>query len=143
MLKEKIYDFIKNETYAVVSTTNRAGHPESALVGFSQTESLEIVFATQDKTRKIENILHNPNVAIAIGPGDKKYTGIQIEGSARVVRVEDADEYADAHYKKIPSARPHKEDEGECFVIVTPSWARYTDVGSKPEEVIEDYLDAD
>ncbi len=142
-LKEKVLAFIEDEVYAVVSSSNRAGQPESALVGFSHTDNFEIVLATNQNTRKVQNILLNPNVSLVIGLGGEKYTSVQLEGIARVLPADQASEYAQDHYKKIPSAKKHMNVEGECFVVVIPSWARYTNYSVSPEEILEDYLDVD
>lgn len=143
MPKERIFELIKSNVYAVVSTSNRAGHPESALVGVSETENYELVFATNDNTRKIENIRNNPNVAIVIGGADGSLKSVQIEGVARIIAAEDALDYAENHYKKIPSAKDHFKDKGECFIVITPLWARYTSFDSKSPDIFEEHFDAD
>ncbi len=143
MKTEKIYNFIKNEKYAVISTVNEASQPESALVAFSETENLEIIFATSDKTRKLQNILLNPNVSVVIGWDPDELTTVQYEGTARVLPMEMAGEYADIHYNKQPGSRDHIDKPGECFVVITPVWTRFTDYGSHPEEIFEEHFGAD
>ncbi len=142
MSAERIYNFIKSQSYAVISTVNEASQSESALVAFSETENLEIIFATGDQTRKIENILLNPNVSIVIGWDPEELTTVQYEGTARVLPMEMAGEYANIHYAKQPGSREHKDKPGECFVVVSPVWARYTDFGSHPEEIFEEHFGA-
>ncbi len=143
MQAERIYNFIKNEKYAVISSVNEAGQPESALVAFSETENLEIIFATGDTTRKVQNILLNPNVSVVIGFDEEELTSVQYEGTARVLPMEVADEYAAIHYEKQPGSREHKDKLGECFVVITPVWARFTDYGSHPGEIFEVHFNAD
>lgn len=143
MQAERIYDFIKNEKYAVISSVNEAGQPESALVAFSETENLEIIIATGDTTRKVQNILLNPDVSIVIGFDGEELTSVQYEGTARVLPMEVADEYAAIHYEKHPILRKQKDKPGECFIAITPVWARFTDFGSHPEDIFEVYFNAD
>lgn len=143
MHTERIYNFIKNEKYAVISSVNEAGQPESALVAFSETENLEIIIATGDTTRKVQNILLNPDVSIVIGWDEEELTTVQYEGTARVMPMEVAGEYANIHYEKQPGSRAHKDKPGECLIVVAPVWARFTDYGNHPEEIFEVHFHAD
>ncbi len=141
MKDQKLYDFIKSEKYAVVSSSNSASQPESALVAFSENEKLEIILATNKDSRKVKNILLNPNVSVVIGLGGDHLTTIQLEGTARIVNLEDAGEYAKNHYEKHPILLQHKDDPGECFVVINPVWVRYTNYSTLPVEIFEDHLD--
>lgn len=140
-MKDKILDYIKDEKFAVISSINEASQPESALVAFSETDSLELLFMTNQNTRKISNILLNPNVAVVIGFGSEKLISIQIEGVARVISLDAAGEYADIHYSKQSGSKEHANIPGECIVVITCLWARYTNYKSKPSEVREEYFE--
>lgn len=142
MKDDKLYNFIKSEKYAVISSVNRAGQPESALVAFSETEKLELIFATSKNSRKVKNILLNPNISIVIGFGDERLTSLQYEGVARVLNLANAGEYADTHYTKHPISLQHKDEPGECFIVINPTWVRYTNYSTLPVEVLEDHFDA-
>ena len=142
MEDQKLYDFFKSEKYAVVSSVNKAGHPESALVAFSENEKLEIVFATSKNSRKVKNILLSPNVSVVIGLGDEHLTSVQLEGVARVVSLKSAGDYAKTHYDKHPVLLQHKDEIGECFVVITPVWIRYTNYSVLPVEIFEEHIDA-
>jgi pyridoxine/pyridoxamine 5'-phosphate oxidase len=141
--QQRIYNFVKDQKYAVVSTVNEAGQPESALVAFSETDSLELIFATGEHTRKVQNLLLNPNVAVVIGWDPDELTTVQYEGVARVLPMEMAGEYAGIHYEKQPGSREHQDKPGECFVVISPVWARYTDFGNHPEEIFEEHFGID
>lgn len=143
MQEERIYNFIKNEKYAVISSVNEAGQPESALVAFSETENLEIIIATGDTTRKVQNILLNPDVSVVIGFDEEELTSVQYEGTARVLPMEVAGDYAEIHYEKQPGSREHKDKPGECFIVITPVWARFTDYGGHPGEIFEVHFNVD
>lgn len=141
--RNKIADFTERQPYCVVSTVNQASQPESALVAFSQTGQLELIFATNQHSRKCQNLQHNPNVAIVIGWDEDDLTTVQYEGVARIVMADQAAEYAEIHYAKQPGSLKHKNESEQCFVVVTPVWVRMTDYGMSPEEVIEEHFDAD
>lgn len=142
MEDQKLYDFIKSQKYAVVSSTNRAGQPESALVAFSENAKLELVFITSKNSRKVKNILLNPNVSVVIGLGDEHLTTVQLEGVARIINLKNAGEYATDHYAKHPILLHHKDDPEECFVVISPVWMRYTNYSTLPAEIYEDHFDA-
>lgn len=130
-----IKKFIAKELHCVVSTVNNLSKPQSALVAFSETDDLEIVFATAEYTRKIINIKQNNNISIVIGLSGS--VSIQCEGFARVIPLGEAGEYAQNHYKKQPGSKEYLNRPGECFVVVKPNWFRYTDISSHPETVFE------
>lgn len=143
MSKEKIIKFIKSEKYAVISSINNASHPESALVAFSEKDNFEIIFASNEKSRKVQNILLNPNISMVIGLGKDHMTSVQIEGTARVLKLDEAEEYIDLHTKKHPEFKELIKTPGECIIVVSPFWVRYTDVSNQPPEIFEEYYGAD
>lgn len=131
----EIKRFIAQELHCVVSTVSDLSKPQSALVAFSETEELEIVFATADYTRKTRNIQQNNHISIVIGLSGS--VSVQCEGIARVLALDKAGEYAQNHYKKQPGSREYLNRPGECFVVTKPSWFRYTDISRHPEKVFE------
>ncbi len=68
LIKKKIFEFLNNNKVAVVSTIHSdEDTPESAVVGFGNNESLELVFGTSNTSRKYKNLQKNPNVSFVIG----------------------------------------------------------------------------
>jgi len=47
--KQDIYDFIKTQPLMVVSTLSQEGRSQSAVVGFKQADSAELVFRTTNR----------------------------------------------------------------------------------------------
>ena len=131
----EIKKFIAKELYCVVSTVSDVSKPQSALVAFSETDELEIVFATAEYTRKVINIQQNNNISVVIGLSGS--VSIQCDGIARVIALDEAGEYAQNHYRKQPGSKDYLNRPGECFVVVKPNWVRYTDISSHPETVFE------
>ena len=54
--KDFVLDFIKKHKLAVIATVDKNNKPEDAVMGFGETENLELVFGTYTSTRKFENI---------------------------------------------------------------------------------------
>ncbi len=136
--KQKMYEFMKNHTMMVISSTNYIGETESAAVGFGQTEDLTIIFGTSISSRKAKNIMSNRKVSIVIG-WDKDGT-IQCEGKATLVIGDERSKYSEILFNSNPASRKYKDNPEECYIIVKPSWIRYTDVSTKPWTVEESEL---
>jgi len=130
-----IYEFIKKHDIGVLSTVTSDFLPESAVVGYSSTENLELIFGTFNDSRKYRNIQKNPQVAMVIGWDYGKT--VQYEGEAvELVGQERLDAIND-HLSKIPSAAKFYSDFKIAVFKVTPKWIRYTDVSFDPWDIVE------
>ncbi|PWU23045.1 hypothetical protein C5B42_04220 [Candidatus Cerribacteria bacterium 'Amazon FNV 2010 28 9'] len=131
--KERLFQFFSSHPLMVISTVDANGKPQSAVVGFGQTEKLELFFGTSNTTRKYKNLNANSHVAAVIGWEEAT---VQYEGEAReLVPGEELEQYKEAYYTKSPSSRQFGELPDERFFLITPKWIRYTDV--KTHEVFE------
>ena len=132
--KEIILNFLKSQLLGVIATVDKNNKPESALVGFSETDELEIIFGTFNDTRKFANLQQNPHVAFTIsGP---KIT-VQYEGVAKMAEVDEIEKYRAIHLTKNPRAQKVSHHVKQQFFKVTPSWIRYTDISQKPPVIWE------
>ncbi len=80
MTKEFLYEFIKQNKFAVVSTISVNRMPQSACVGIAVTPDLKLLFDTTTDSRKYENLKHTSRVSFVIG-WEKAIT-VQYEGMA-------------------------------------------------------------
>ena len=133
--KAFMLDFISQRGLATISTVDKNGKPEAAVIGFGQTENLEIIFGTDNASRKYQNIVANPSVALVIGWDDSRT--VQLEGVARELTPDDLQLVKDTYWRKTPAAEKYHDDKGERYFLVKPTWIRYTDLSKKPWEVIE------
>jgi len=133
--QEKILEFLKSQTICVVATIDAENNrPESAVVAFSETKNLEIIFGTFSNTRKFINLLKNSNIAFTIGWED---ISIQYEGVARLVEGSGEEECRNIHLAKNPASKKYAFHENQKFFKVTPKWIRYSDFSFDPEKVFE------
>lgn len=95
MTADFVYRFIRQHQLAVISTVSPELKPEAALIGIAVSEKLELIFDTVKSSRKFQNILHNPAVALVVG-WDNEIT-VQIEGTATLL----TDTTADINLKEI------------------------------------------
>lgn len=126
--KQKILDFMRRQPLMTISTIHTDGRPQSAVVGFAEKESLEIIFGTSNTTRKYQNIANNPNVACVIGWDPKEPITVQYEGMARELSDEEAQTEGEILIKKNPFAARFRGDPLHRYFTVTPRWIRYFDL---------------
>lgn len=131
----EILEFIKSKSLMTVSSVNTDGSPQSALVGFGETDSFQLIFGTSNTSRKYANLQHNPKVAVVVGWDGPKT--VQYEGVARELMGGEADKYAELYFTKSPSARKQKHLEDHRYFLVEPTWVRLTDLSVKPWDIVE------
>jgi general stress protein 26 len=138
MMKDLVYQFINQQKLGVVSTVNLLNKPEAAVVGIAVSVNLEIIFDTVKTSRKYQNILHNPNVALAAG-WDEEVT-VQYEGIAEILGTSDeADNLREVYFRAFPAGRERAETwPGLVHVKVSPKWIRYSNFNEP--QVIEELI---
>jgi hypothetical protein len=130
-----LYTFIASEPYAVISTIAANGTPQSALIGIAVTPNLEIIFDTLKSTRKYGNLLASPGCSLVIGWDDEQT--LQYEGTAFLPSVPDLSRYQDVYFARWPECRAHREWPDIDYVIVKPTWVRYSDFRQQPPAIKE------
>ncbi len=137
-MKDLVYQLIRQNKLAVISTVNGKNEPESALVGIAVSVNMEIIFDTVKTSRKYHNILRNPKVALVIG-WENEVT-LQCQGEAEVLgRNEQADNLREVYYLSYPDGRERTETwPGLVHIKVTPHWFRYSNFNDPP--VIEEMI---
>jgi uncharacterized pyridoxamine 5'-phosphate oxidase family protein len=133
MTKEAIVSFLKTKKHTVISTISSAQAPESALIGFGQTDELEIIFGTSNTTRKYKNLKANNKVSFVIG-WDEDFTTVQYQGEARELSQDEWDTYLPDYHEKVPEAAKFRTSQTQTYWLVKPTWVRYSALsGEKPE----------
>jgi general stress protein 26 len=121
----EIYSFVQTERLAVLSTCAVGGQPESALVGFAASPSLEIVFDTVKSSRKYPILKSNPRVALVIGCATE--VTVQYEGTAEELDDAEDGKYLQIYYAVYPDGRARRSWPGIVYFVVRPKWVRYCD----------------
>jgi general stress protein 26 len=125
MTKDFIYEFIKKQNLAVISTLSKENKPEAALIGFAISKDLEIVFDTVKTSRKYKNLLQNPFVTVVIGWDNE--TTVQYEGVAAELSGEEADYYKEIYFEVYRDGRERAETWPHIIHFkITPTWIRYS-----------------
>lgn len=126
-MKDAMNDFLKERAFCVISTVNASGAPESAMVGFTQTKTFDIIIGTSTQSRKYANLIQNPDVAVVVGDGGGT---VQLEGSAELLAD---DTYAamveSGEITAIPGIDLYRKDPNQVFIKIVPSWIRFVKTG--------------
>jgi general stress protein 26 len=125
MKLSEIYSFVRKERLAVLSTCGVGGQPESALVGFAASPSLEIVFDTVKTSRKYPILKSNPRVAFVIGCTTE--ITVQFEGIAEELDDAEDGKYLRIYYGVYADGRARRSWPGIVYFVVRPKWVRYCD----------------
>jgi pyridoxine/pyridoxamine 5'-phosphate oxidase len=133
--KEIVLNLLKKEPHAVIATVDESGNPESALIGFGQTDELLLIIGTSNLSRKYKNIKNNPHVAVVIG-GWKDHITLQYEGKAVELSGEEKEALSEIYLMKVPESRKYKLLPDQCYFKIIPKWIRCTGY-SKEEGIFE------
>ena len=130
MKKAAILDFIKTNKLAVVSTVDKEGIPQSAVVEFGELEDLTIIIDTLKSSRKYKNLETNKNVSIVIGWDDD--ITVQINAIAYELSSDELNKAKKAYFKKNKRAKKWGKMPEIAYFVFKPNWIRYSDVSKKP-----------
>lgn len=136
MTKKALLTLLQKESLCVLATTNLDGKPEAAVMAYAINNRFEVYMFTESSTRKWQNIICCPRVAIVVG-GFKNDPTVQLDGVCVGLTKKE--------HKTIPQyvlgVHPEWQDyfsspSGEWLKIV-PSWARYSDFSTNPPKIAE------
>lgn len=128
MSKAELLKYMSGNELCVISTVNKSSSPESAIVGFSHDEDLNIYIGTSNKSRKYANLTENHKVAVVIG---NKNAEIQYEGHAFVIDDSDYRSLVEQrHISKLPGAAEYRENPDQVYVKINPIWIRFLQHGA-------------
>ena len=137
MTEADLYAFMTRHTLGVLGTICQTGGPQSALVGIAITPQLEIVFDTVKSSRKYPNIIARPACSFVIGgwgPGEQT---VQYEGDAKELKPSELARYQETYFKAWPDGPARMSWPGIVYIVVRPTWIRYSDFDQNPPLIRE------
>jgi len=135
MTRAELLVFLRRHRLAVQATHAPNGAPQAAVIGVAVSETLEIVFDTLESTRKLQNLLVDPRIALVIGWDDAQCA--QIEGVADVPTGEELERIKQCYFAVYPDGRDRLAWPGITHVRVRPSWVRFSDFTVEPPRIVE------
>lgn len=132
--RDKLFDFLRSKTIAVISTVAHTNQPMSATIYFVVDKYLNFYFMTKNSTRKCKNIAYNREISLVVGTENIPVT-VQIQGLAE--KVEDEAEFAlrmdqlkEISFKNNFIGPLFQIDEAKNEIViykVKPTWVRWLD----------------
>lgn len=138
--KTKILNFLRTQKLATISTCNpKTLQPESALIAFTEDDSLCLYFQTGKHTRKAQNLKVNPKVALVFGLAHKEMFTVQYEGVAKQLTTVDELEFCKQQFiaKDSPTTEYYFNHPTSIFFKVIPTWIGCSDYRGEKPDVIE------
>jgi pyridoxine/pyridoxamine 5'-phosphate oxidase len=133
--KADLYTFMSRHKLGVLSTAGPTGDPQSALVGIAVTPDLEIVFDTVDTTRKYPNLIANHACSFVVG-WETEQT-VQYEGLASELTGDQLAKYKKVYFHVWPDGPSRESWPGIVYLVVRPTWVRYSDFAKDPPQIEE------
>jgi uncharacterized pyridoxamine 5'-phosphate oxidase family protein len=131
--RRELYQFLRKNRFAVVSTINPAS-PQAAVVGVAVTEALDLIFDTLSTSRKYANLRTDPRVALTVWDGAQT---MQYEGVADLPDGADLDACKRVYFEAWPDGPEREKWPDIAYVRVRPRWIRFSDFGQTPARIEE------
>jgi hypothetical protein len=135
MDRAALYAFMTQQRYGVLSSVNRRGNPESALMGIAVSLELEIIFDTPETTRKYANLIAHPACSFVIGWQNEQT--VQYEGQAFIPQGVELDRFRRIYFAAWPDGPSRLSWAGLVHFVVRPHWVRWSDYGVTAPNVEE------
>jgi hypothetical protein len=134
--KDDVFRFLQNPVHmhGTLAYLGADGHPDTALVAFSATPSLEIIFGTSDQSRKFGCLTADARVGFNVTDVNYRLT-IQLTGRARELCEREMDRLKADHYQKLGAASERFHGlPGQHFYTISPIEVRFTNCVQEPWE---------
>ncbi len=138
MTRAALLTFMRSRRYAVQSSVHPDGAAQSAIVGIAVSDDFEIVFDTLRGSRKSQNLLDRPKIAVVIGSleGTDERT-VQFEGRADEPQGAERARLTELYFGVFPDGRERQKWPGLTYFRATPRWLRYSDYNVDPPVILE------
>ena len=129
-LKDKINEYLANHYYLNLATVSPEGKPMAHTMAYV-SEDFVVYLATRKDTRKVQNIMHNPNVAYTVDEDDPDWfdmQAIQVEGKASIITDEkELREVGEIMVAKFPVVADMPPDPEIIMIKIEPETVYYLD----------------
>ena len=138
MTHAELLAFLRTHRWAIEATASATGIPQAAIVGFAVSEQLELIFDTLESSRKANNLLANPRIALVIGGWDQHDPRtLQYEGLADFPAGAELERIRAIYLSVFPDGQDRRLWPGITYVRVKPLWVRLSDFRFQPPNIHE------
>ena len=138
--KQELLALLKENRVCVLATAMPDGTPHTTVTHYSMAadKPVKLFFSTDDRSTKVQNILHNDKAAVVVGWSEETWISAQMRGEIRIIKDQAELIYAKTtHYALHPNSQQFENDPHTVFLVFTPSWTRYSDLGVDPPLIEE------
>lgn len=138
-IKRKIDAFLSSQKHMIIASSTKEGRVEAAYVGFFHDKDFTLFFGTYNTSRKYQNLIENPEVAVVFG--SEEGISVQYEGVAKQLVGKELSELKKEYFSKHPVAKKYENDPPQVYFKVVPKWLRWIDTTKEVEEIEELLID--
>ena len=138
-------DFVADKHRWILATTRADGRPQLSPVTGAMIASGELAISTYPERAKAANVRHRSEASVMVMGAEFNDAWVQIDGTARVVDVDDAGDLFVEYYRAISGENPDWDeyrqamvDQGKCLIIVEPTRWGPVSTGGFPAALFED-----
>lgn len=135
--RKLISEYIRTQILGVIATVKEDNTPEAALIALTEIDHLELVFGTYSTTRKYQNLIKNPYVAITFGNSVEEAISVQYEGVVKELLGAEIDRPRTLHLLKNPRSAKYAYKPEQRWFKVIPTWVRYVSLATDPQVEFE------
>jgi general stress protein 26 len=137
MTEADLYTFLSKHKLGILASVSDTATPQSALVGIAVTPQLEIIFDTTKDSRKYPNLIARPACSFVIGGWGTGEQTVQYEGIAEELKPPALARYQETYFAAWPDSLAHLSWPGIVYIVVRPTWIRYSDFDQRPPLIRE------
>jgi len=131
----QLLSFMRAQPCVVEASVSAQGTPQAAAIHVAVTNRWELVFDTMAQSRKHQNLLKNPRVALVIGWEHE--STVQYEGIAELPSDAELPEVQAYYFEHFPDGRGRRGLPGIVYWRVRPTWIRYSNFNTDPPIIQE------
>lgn len=132
--RQRIREFLAAHTTLTLATLAETGQPQAAPLFFAETETLDLIFISEQKVRHGQNIARDQRVAATVyadGQSWQSIQGLQLEGRCEALSPNAAQAARDIYLAKYPFIAENKflaeMLDRVTFYKISPAWVRLID----------------
>ena len=132
--RRRIKAFLAAHTTLTLATVAETGQPQAAPLFFAETETLDLIFISEQKVRHSQNIARDQRVAATVyadGQAWQSIQGLQLEGRCEALSPDAAQVARDVYLTKYPFIAENtflaEMLDKITFYKISPIWIRLID----------------
>jgi len=135
MTRNDVVAFLRRHALAVEASVRADGAPQAAVIGFIVSDELELFFDTLSTSRKYQNLMRDPRIALVVGWDDERTVqleGVVDEPSGTTLRA-----LQELYFARFPDGPERQKLDEIRYLRVRPTWIRYSDFSVPFPDIVQ------